>query len=433
MALADWCRLLPSGTQTTQLLVEPPWMPAVLWDWVTLTCQGLGSASATTWYKVQATLWQGHNTVRVTESVNYKCDRPGSGLSLPVRVSNNWLVLQAPVKALVEGDTVKLHCRGWRNNTVTSVSFYHEEKKLQELRDGTELSLSPLQLHHSGRYSCKGWVDYWGWKESAPVPVTVTVHVAAGVGGAILFLLLLVGVIVAWHRWHCVGPPQIPHPPQRRGRSCTPTSWSPRRQGRPPVPPPSRIPSYSRGQQGALQGALPPSRGRLGLAPSPQGPWRPRVGGRRENRSLCKLTGTNRRRHHHRGLRCLSQGFWDSVAEAGAAGEGGPREQHLAMQAAQERREFHRVLKAALQERSAHPERATQGCWSPSAAGKDGVREPGPAQPALPQEHLILQQLGSLCWCQPRGCRGAQPEGPGGSGWEGLGWRDRDPTGEPQA
>ncbi|NXF27736.1 FCRL2 protein, partial [Rhodinocichla rosea] len=31
-----------------------------------------------------------------------------------------------------------------------------------------------LQLNHSGHYSCRGQVDYWGWKESAPV--TVTVH-----------------------------------------------------------------------------------------------------------------------------------------------------------------------------------------------------------------------------------------------------------------
>ncbi|NXO46506.1 FCRL2 protein, partial [Locustella ochotensis] len=34
-----------------------------------------------------------------------------------------------------------------------------------------------LQLHHSGRYHCGGWVDTWvsqRWQESAPV--TVTVH-----------------------------------------------------------------------------------------------------------------------------------------------------------------------------------------------------------------------------------------------------------------
>ncbi|NXA82453.1 FCRL2 protein, partial [Thryothorus ludovicianus] len=33
-----------------------------------------------------------------------------------------------------------------------------------------------LQLHHSGRYRCRGWVDSKasrGWKQSAPVTVTV--------------------------------------------------------------------------------------------------------------------------------------------------------------------------------------------------------------------------------------------------------------------
>uniref|UniRef100_A0A8D2M5P1 Ig-like domain-containing protein n=1 Tax=Zonotrichia albicollis TaxID=44394 RepID=A0A8D2M5P1_ZONAL len=62
------------------------------------------------------------------------------------------LVLQVPARTLLEGETVTLHCRSWRNNTVTSVSFYHEGKKLEGLRDGTELSLSPLQQHHSGNY-----------------------------------------------------------------------------------------------------------------------------------------------------------------------------------------------------------------------------------------------------------------------------------------
>ncbi|NXY39996.1 FCRL1 protein, partial [Pomatorhinus ruficollis] len=33
-----------------------------------------------------------------------------------------------------------------------------------------------LQLNHSGRYHCRGWVDTWisqDWMESVPVPVTV--------------------------------------------------------------------------------------------------------------------------------------------------------------------------------------------------------------------------------------------------------------------
>ncbi|XP_068030938.1 high affinity immunoglobulin epsilon receptor subunit alpha [Anomalospiza imberbis] len=90
----------------------------------------------------------------------------------------DWLVLQVPAWALLEGDTVTLRCRGWRNMKVTRVSFYREGMELGVLHDGTELSLSPLQLNHSGRYRCKGWVKSLGWKESAPVTVTVQVPVA---------------------------------------------------------------------------------------------------------------------------------------------------------------------------------------------------------------------------------------------------------------
>ncbi|XP_031949045.1 Fc receptor-like protein 2 isoform X17 [Corvus moneduloides] len=89
------------------------------------------------------------------------------------------LVLQVPARALLEGDTVTLRCRGWQDNPVTSVSFYHEEKQLQQFRDGTELSLSPLRLHHSGHYRCRGWVESSlsrGRKESVSAPVTVKVQ-----------------------------------------------------------------------------------------------------------------------------------------------------------------------------------------------------------------------------------------------------------------
>ncbi|NXI14574.1 FCGR3 protein, partial [Irena cyanogastra] len=88
--------------------------------------------------------------------------------------STDNLVLQAPARVLLEGDTVTLRCRGGWNVLVTWVTFYHEEKEQGGHRNESELSLSPLQLNHSGRYRCKGWVSSWGWKESAPV--TVTVH-----------------------------------------------------------------------------------------------------------------------------------------------------------------------------------------------------------------------------------------------------------------
>ncbi|NXS89215.1 FCRL4 protein, partial [Erpornis zantholeuca] len=82
-----WCPLSPAGAQTTQLLVEPPWTPAVLWDQVTLTCQGSGTGGATTWYR-NGWRWgqQGPDHLSVTESGTYECDRAGTGRSPPVRV-----------------------------------------------------------------------------------------------------------------------------------------------------------------------------------------------------------------------------------------------------------------------------------------------------------------------------------------------------------
>ncbi|CAN8175624.1 unnamed protein product [Coccothraustes coccothraustes] len=176
VALLLWAQTLGlAGAQTTQLLVEPPWMPPVLWDRVTLTCQGSGSAGATTWYKDGQRWWQeGHDHLNVTESGTYECDRPGSGLSPPVTVLDDDLVLQVPARALLEGDTVTLRCRARWNSPVTKVRFFKDEKNLTRSLNATKLSLSPLQLNHSGSYSCKGWVRSW---LSGSAAVTVTVHV----------------------------------------------------------------------------------------------------------------------------------------------------------------------------------------------------------------------------------------------------------------
>uniref|UniRef100_A0A8C3MVK4 Uncharacterized protein n=1 Tax=Geospiza parvula TaxID=87175 RepID=A0A8C3MVK4_GEOPR len=177
LALAGWCPLSPTGAQTTQLLVDPPWMPPVEWDRVTLTCQGSGTADATTWYKDGQRWWQrGPDHFAVTRSGTYTCARSRTGRSPPVTVSDDDLVLQVPAWALLEGDTVTLRCRGWRDSPITSVSFYHDGKKLDKLPDGTGLFLSPLQLNHSGSYSCRGWVKYWTKTFLWSAPVTVTVH-----------------------------------------------------------------------------------------------------------------------------------------------------------------------------------------------------------------------------------------------------------------
>ncbi|XP_071311783.1 Fc receptor-like protein 3 [Agelaius tricolor] len=172
--MAGKVALLLWGAQTTQLLVVPPWRPALLWERVTLICQGLGTAGATTWYKDGQRWWQqGRDHLIVTEGGTYTCDRPGTGHSPTVTVLHGWLVLQVPARTLLEGDTVTLRCRSWQNKPLTDVYFYHDGKKLEGLHDGTELSLSPLRLHHSGRYHCTGWVAS---QRRDSETVTVTVH-----------------------------------------------------------------------------------------------------------------------------------------------------------------------------------------------------------------------------------------------------------------
>ncbi|NXM95335.1 FCGR2 protein, partial [Sylvia borin] len=108
-----WCPLSPAGAQTTQLLVEPPWRPAVLWDRVTLTCQGSGTAGATTWYK-DGQRWgqERRDNFTVSRSATYRCGRPGTRRSLALRVLDDWLVLQVPAWPLLEGDMMTLRCRG---------------------------------------------------------------------------------------------------------------------------------------------------------------------------------------------------------------------------------------------------------------------------------------------------------------------------------
>ncbi|NXE43952.1 FCGR2 protein, partial [Ptilorrhoa leucosticta] len=106
-----WCPLSPAGTPITQLLVEPLWMPVVLWDRVTLTCQGSVTSGAATWYKDGWCWWQkGPDHLIVTKSGT--CHRP-QVQPPPERpcCPTDWLMLQVPARALLEGDVVTLWCR----------------------------------------------------------------------------------------------------------------------------------------------------------------------------------------------------------------------------------------------------------------------------------------------------------------------------------
>ncbi|KAM7080416.1 Fc receptor-like protein 2 [Ciconia maguari] len=183
VVLLLWAQALGlAGVQPSQLTVDPPWMTVLLREEVTLTCRGAGMPGPTEWY-INKQFWRKTESdhVHVSQyqpgSSSYQCRRPRAGLSPPLtlKFSNDWLVLQVPAQALLEGDTLLLRCRGWKDNQVTRVQFFREEVALGGPSQGTELLLPSLQLHHSGRYWCKAIVGQFfpTWKESALATVVV--------------------------------------------------------------------------------------------------------------------------------------------------------------------------------------------------------------------------------------------------------------------
>ncbi|NXB67381.1 CXAR protein, partial [Struthidea cinerea] len=149
--------------------------------------------------------------------------------------------LAQPVRA---GDPVTLRC---------SVQVGSAPVTFTWLRDGREVARGPLlelgdvHVGHSGTYQCvatnqlgqDGHRVFRALSPELALEVTPRGHwdtaVAAGVGGSLLFLVLLLGVILAWHRWHHMGgaPPEPPAPPEEEEVLHTHVV-SARQAGRPP-------------------------------------------------------------------------------------------------------------------------------------------------------------------------------------------------------
>lgn len=104
-----------------------------------------------------------------TGSLPAASPRPGPSLA-------DWVVLQTPVQALLEGDRLQLRCRGWKDTKVTQVQFFRGQEVLGRPSPQATLLLFPLQLHHGGRYRCRGTVHHIIAQEEESAPVTVVVQ-----------------------------------------------------------------------------------------------------------------------------------------------------------------------------------------------------------------------------------------------------------------
>ncbi|NWY34988.1 CILP2 protein, partial [Pheucticus melanocephalus] len=110
------------------------------------------------------------------------------------------------------GDNVTLHCSVQVGSAPVTFTWLHNG---QEVARGPLLELKAIDVAHLGTYQCMATNQlgqdrhrvFWALSPELALEVTPGspwVTVAAGVSGALLFLLLLVGVIVAWDMWHRV-------------------------------------------------------------------------------------------------------------------------------------------------------------------------------------------------------------------------------------
>ncbi|NWS01281.1 CD22 protein, partial [Motacilla alba] len=127
-------------------------------------------------------------------------------------VANATITPSPPAHQVRAGDNVTLRCSVQVGSAPVTFTWLHNG---HEVAWGPLLKIGAVDVEHSGTYQCvaSNQLGQDGHRvfraPSSELTLEVTprsswVTVATGIGGALLFLLLLVGVIVAWHRWHRV-------------------------------------------------------------------------------------------------------------------------------------------------------------------------------------------------------------------------------------
>ncbi|XP_041841621.1 uncharacterized protein LOC121640022 [Melanotaenia boesemani] len=133
----------------------------------------------------------------------YWCES-GSGefsntVNITVQNDDDGVILVSPVHPVTEGASVSLSCRRRNQNTLSNVSFYHNDKLLQH--DGREeLNISAVSQSDEGFYKCQhaGKTSQQSWMsvtavsrpESSSFPVLLMVGSVIGII-LLIFLLLL--------------------------------------------------------------------------------------------------------------------------------------------------------------------------------------------------------------------------------------------------
>ncbi|NXP43280.1 FCRL5 protein, partial [Leiothrix lutea] len=133
-------------------------------------------------------------------------------------VANATITPSPPAHQVHAGDNMTLRCSVQVGSATVTFTWLHNGK---EVARGPILELGDIDVGHSGTYQCVasnqlGRDRHRVFRALSPelalevTPGSHWVTVAAGVGGSLLFLVLLMGVILTWHWWHHLGgaPPE---------------------------------------------------------------------------------------------------------------------------------------------------------------------------------------------------------------------------------
>ncbi|NXP42928.1 CXAR protein, partial [Leiothrix lutea] len=126
-------------------------------------------------------------------------------------VANVTITPSPPEHQVRAGDPVTLRCSVQVGSAPVTFTWLHDG---QEVAQGPVLELGDVDVEHSGTYQCvatnqlgqDGHHVFQALSPELALEVTPQGHwnraVAAGVGGSLLFLVVLMGVAVGWHRWN---------------------------------------------------------------------------------------------------------------------------------------------------------------------------------------------------------------------------------------
>ncbi|XP_058874333.1 high affinity immunoglobulin gamma Fc receptor I-like [Acipenser ruthenus] len=180
---------LPKAVLTSSL----QWRNLYTGETVTLSCEVEGSFTGWRylWYKssqggtvkIRDTTGASFTLSPVTQSHSgeYLCeaqrgDRPRSSQrSDPVTlaVSDEDVILQTPLQAVIEGDSLTLRCRVRTNYTFTRIVFFKDNEEIQS-PNNTELSVDCVSKSDEGSYKCRAmWNSSTYSGDSAEVRVSV--------------------------------------------------------------------------------------------------------------------------------------------------------------------------------------------------------------------------------------------------------------------